>query len=148
MLRFYSEGKGTDLRMRYELLTQHSMLPCKMRTWIKCSLQYFCPSFPRLLCFPHLNKLKEDRGRVFRILLTPCLGKIALTRGWPRDQVVKFACSAAGGPLFRWFESWARTWHCSSNHAEAASHIPQLEGPTMKNIQLCTGGLWGEKGKK
>ena len=31
------------------------------------------------------------------------------------------------------------------NHAEAASHMPQLEGPTMKNIQLCTGGLWGEK---
>ena len=26
--------------------------------------------------------------------------------------------------------------------------MPQLEGPTMKNIQLCTGGLWGEKGKK
>ena len=34
------------------------------------------------------------------------------------------------------------------NHAEVASHMPQLEGPTMKNIQLCTGGLWGEKGKK
>ena len=34
------------------------------------------------------------------------------------------------------------------NHAEAASHMPQLEGPTKKNIQLCTGGLWGEKGKK
>ena len=23
----------------------------------------------------------------------------------------------------------------------------KLEGPTTKNIQLCTGGLWGEKGK-
>ena len=56
--------------------------------------------------------------------------------------------SAAGGPVFPWFESWARTWHCLSGHAEAASHVPQLEGPTMKNIQLCTGGLWGEKGKK
>ena len=53
-----------------------------------------------------------------------------------------------GGPVFRWFESWARTWHCSSGHAEAASHMPRLEGPTTKNIQLCTGGLWGEKGKK
>ena len=67
--------------------------------------------------------------------------------GWPRGRVVKFARSAAGGPVFRWFESWVWTWHCSSNHAEAASHMPQLEGPTMKNIQLCTGGLWGEKGK-
>ena len=36
---------------------------------------------------------------------------------------------------------------CSSSHAEAASHMAQLEGPTTKNIQLCTGGLWGEKGK-
>ena len=25
--------------------------------------------------------------------------------------------------------------------------MPQLEGPATKNIQLCTGGLWGEKGK-
>ena len=25
--------------------------------------------------------------------------------------------------------------------------MPQLEGPTTKNAQLCTGGLWGEKGK-
>ena len=23
--------------------------------------------------------------------------------------------------------------------------MPQLEGPTTKNTQLCTGGLWGEK---
>ena len=68
--------------------------------------------------------------------------------GCPRGRVVEFVRSAAGSPVFRWFESWARTWHCSSNHAEAASHMPQLEGPTTKNIQLCTGGLWGEKGKK
>ena len=25
--------------------------------------------------------------------------------------------------------------------------MPQLEGPTTKNVQLCTGGLWREKGK-
>ena len=35
-----------------------------------------------------------------------------------------------------------------TTHAEAASHMPQLEGPATKNIQLCTGGLWEEKGKK
>ena len=69
-------------------------------------------------------------------------------RGWPCGRVVKFGSSAAGGPVFRWFESWARTWHCSSDQAEAASHMPQLEGSTTKNIQLCTWGLWGEKGKK
>ena len=53
-----------------------------------------------------------------------------------------------GGPVFRWFESWARTRYHSTSHAEVASHMPQLEGPTTRNIQLCTGGLWGEKGKK
>ena len=45
------------------------------------------------------------------------------------------------------FESWAWTWHHSSGHAEVASHMPRLGGPTAKNIQLCTGGLWGEKRK-
>ncbi|GAA7307624.1 hypothetical protein HpCK59_15620 [Helicobacter pylori] len=25
--------------------------------------------------------------------------------------------------------------------------MPQLEEPTTKKTQLCTGGLWGEKGK-
>ena len=69
-------------------------------------------------------------------------------RGWPHGRVVKFARSDAGGPVFRWFESWAQTWHCSLNHAEAASRMPQLEGPTTENMQLCTGGLWGEKGKQ
>ena len=73
--------------------------------------------------------------------------KIEYSGGWPHGRVVKFAHSAAGGPVFRQFESWARTWHCSLNHTEAASHVPQLEGPTTENIQLCTGGLWGEKGK-
>ena len=57
-------------------------------------------------------------------------------RGWPCGRVVKFVRSAAGGLVFRWFESWAQTWHCSLNHVEAASHLPQLEGPTTKNIQL------------
>ena len=33
----------------------------------------------------------------------------------------------------------------ASGHAEAASHMPQLEGPTTKNIQICTRGLWGKK---
>ena len=67
---------------------------------------------------------------------------------WPHGRVVEFVRSAAGGPVFRWFESWARAWHCSSGYAEAASLMPQLEEPTTKNTQLCTGGFWGEKGKK
>ena len=73
--------------------------------------------------------------------------KSTAERGWPCGRVVKLARSAAGGPVFRWFDSWAQRWHCSSSHAEAASHMPQLEGPTTKNIQLCPGGF-GEKKEK
>ena len=70
------------------------------------------------------------------------------SRGRPGGRVVKFARSTSGGPGFHQFGSWAQTWHCSSSHAEAASHMPQLEGPTTKkSTQLCTRGLWGEKGK-
>ena len=74
--------------------------------------------------------------------------KINIIGAGPVTELVKFARSAAGGPVFHWFESWARTRHGPSNHAEAASHMSQLEGHTTKNIQLCTGELWGEKGKK
>ena len=44
----------------------------------------------------------------------------------------------------------ADTWHHSSGHAEAVSHMPQLEGPTTK-IYLYTTmywGLWGEKAER
>ena len=92
--------------------------------------------------------LDEQKANVNGASLGRSDAQNIVNRGWPRGRVVKFARSAAGGPVFRRFESWARTWHRSSNHAEAASHMPQLQGPTTRNIQLCTGGLWGEKGKK
>ena len=57
------------------------------------------------------------------------------------------SCTPLQRPRVLRFGSWVWTWARSSNHAEAASHMPQLEGPTTKNIQLCTRGLWGEKGK-
>ena len=59
----------------------------------------------------------------------------------PATEWLSSRAPLQAGPVFCWFESWARTWQCSSSHAEAASHMPQLEGPTMKNIQLCTWGL-------
>ena len=42
-----------------------------------------------------------------------------------------------------------QTWHCLSGHIEAASHVPQLEGPTTKIYNYIL-GRWGEKqgGKK
>ena len=48
-------------------------------------------------------------------------------------------CLSSRAPLWRpgfcWFRLWAQPWHGSS-------------GPTTKNIQLCTRGIWGEKEKK
>ena len=45
-----------------------------------------------------------------------------------------------------------RTWHRSSGHVEAASHIPQLEGPATKIYNYVRGGGVGgeikEKKKK
>ena len=35
-------------------------------------------------------------------------------------------------------------WHCSSDHAEVASHVPLLEGPTTKLYNYVLGGIWGE----
>ena len=63
---------------------------------------------------------------------------------WPNGYVRALGC---GGPGFHWFESWEQTWHRLSGHAEVAPHMPQLEGPTAKNTQLCTGGLWEKKEK-
>ena len=62
--------------------------------------------------------------------------------------MVKFAHSAAGGPVFRGFESWARTWHYSSNHAEAASHMPQLKDPQRRIYNYVMAGSFGEKKEK
>ena len=67
------------------------------------------------------------------------------SRGQPRGQVVKFTCSAAGGPVFRCFKSWAWTRYHSSSHAEEASHMPQLEGPTTKEY---TTMYWEDLGEK
>ena len=63
---------------------------------------------------------------------------------WPVGQVRPLCFS---GPGFLWLGSWAQTWHRSSGHAEAASHIAQPEGPTAR-INNCTGGLRGEEEKK
>src|SRR3712207_2975170 len=94
-----------------------------------------------------MNYLLVNSKLTLRLVANFLSLKRCVKRGWPSGRVVKFARSAAGGPVFRRFESWARTWHCSSDHTEAASHMPQLEEPTTKNTQLCTGGLWGKKGK-
>ena len=70
--------------------------------------------------------------------------------------------STGAGPVAKWlslhaplcspgchrFGSQARTWHCSSGHAEVVSHITQPEGPNNQNIELCPGGALGRRKRK
>ena len=71
------------------------------------------------------------------------------SRGRPRGRVVKFVRST----LVVWV-SQVRILDAdmarSSGRVEAASHMPQLEGPTTKiyNHILGGGGGWGEKSRK
>ena len=65
--------------------------------------------------------------------------------GLPHGRVVKFTCS---GPGFHWFRPWAQTWHRSLGHAEVASHLPQLEGPTTNMYNYVPGGLGEKKQEK
>ena len=44
--------------------------------------------------------------------------------------------------------SWVRTWHSSSGHAEAASHVAQPEALTRRIFNYILWGLWGEEEKK
>ena len=64
---------------------------------------------------------------------TTLMSKKDNTRGGPRGRVVKFARSTSTALGFCWFGSRVRTWHRSSGHTEAASHMPQLEGPTAED---------------
>ena len=54
------------------------------------------------------------------------------------------SCAPLRRPGVRWFGSWGRTWHCSSRHAEAASHMPQPEGPQLQYTTM----YWGASGRR
>ena len=60
--------------------------------------------------------------------------------GLPCCRVVKFGRSTA---VAQGFGSWAWTWHCLSGHIEAASHMPQQEGPATKIYSYVPGGDLG-----
>ena len=114
------------------LVTAHlsRQLPLKDEHLLKCKVMMLYEA-PFLCTCYWLIRLESGRGR-------------------PRGRGVEWLISGAPLQVAQCFVSsnpGCGQWHCSSSHAEAASHMPQLEGPTTKNIQLCTGGLWGEKGK-
>ena len=57
------------------------------------------------------------------------------------------SCVPLQQPGVHWFGSWAQTTHHSSGHAEAASHMEELEGPTARIYNYVL-GLWGGKKKR
>ena len=61
---------------------------------------------------------------------------------WPSGQVHALPC---GGPGFG---SWARDMALLLGHVEAASHIPQLEGPATKIYNCVQRGFGEIKQKK
>ena len=67
--------------------------------------------------------------------------------GQAGDGVVKFKhCFSRLG--FLWFRSWVPTWYRSSSHAEAVSHIAEVEGPTTRIYIYVLGGIGEKKEKK
>ena len=109
-----------------------------------CCLIYKPQVIPEFL----FNNLCQASPISFNLSKKNSHQKLAKLGGWPRGRVVKFARSAAGSPVFRWFESCARTWHCSSNHAKAASHMPQLKKDPQRRIYNYVPGGFGEKKEK
>ena len=53
-----------------------------------------------------------------------------------------------GGLRFGWVGSWAWSGHCSSSHAEAVSHVAQLEGPTTRIYNYVLRGFVENKKKR
>ena len=69
-------------------------------------------------------------------------------QGPPRGRVLKFTHSASAAQGFASSDPGrGHGTHRSSGHAEAASHMPQLEGPTIKIHSYVPGGF-GEKKEK
>ena len=64
---------------------------------------------------------------------------------WPSGQVRMLHF---GSPGFQWFRPWAWTWHHSSGHAEAASHIAQPEALTTRIYNHILQGFGEKIGKK
>ena len=75
-------------------------------------------------------------------------GKRSIHKGRPRARVVKFTCSALVVQGFASSDPGHGHGTAHQSHAEAASHMPQLEGPTTKKIYNYVPGGFGEKKEK
>ena len=93
------------------------------------------------------QKTENQQKYVFLLSMYTCLwwkDKTRTARGRPGPSGEVCALRFAG-PGFHWFGTWARTWHGSLGHAEAASHTPQLEGPTARIHNYVPGGSGDKK---
>ena len=62
--------------------------------------------------------------------------------------MVKFAHSASAAQSFAGSDPGRRPTHCSSGHAEVASHIARPEALTTRICNYVLGGFGGKKKKK
>ena len=94
------------------------------------------------------NKEKND-GDLEKIFTTHVTVKELKRFIWGPDPLpsgyVPMLCFRSPG--FCQFGSWTRTWHRSSGHAEAASHIAQPEGPTTRIYDYVLGDFVEKKEK-
>ena len=58
------------------------------------------------------------------------------------------SCALLQQPRVSLVRILGRTWHHSSGHIEAASHVPQLEGPTTKIYNYVLGKFGGKKAER
>ena len=69
------------------------------------------------------------------------------SQGHPHGRVVKFMRSTFGAQGFAASDPGCRHGAARLGHAGAASHMPQLEGPTTKIYNHVPGGFGGKRKK-
>ena len=123
-------------------------------------MSFLIPSFNDIYCLQELLnrlELESERKRISG------LAKHHNLNGFGQSLTLIKNTNIGAGPVAQWLSSCAplQAAQCfvSSNpgrghgtaHQTTLRQRPtchKLEGPTTNNIQLCTGGLWGENGKK
>ena len=68
--------------------------------------------------------------------------------GWPLGRVVKFKGSTSAAQDFAGLDPGCRHGTAHQGHAEVASHMPQLEGPTTKINNYVLEGFGENKQEK
>ena len=102
--------------------------------WLPKSFPTLCPALALAQLFLCRAGVPPPRGSSFSLFVLAAFYSIGCDYSkplkiWgPAPWLSGWVCSLRfGGPGFCQFGSWAWTWHRSSGHVEAASHIAQPE---------------------